>query len=393
MNPSRRAERRAFLLPLTAVAATTAVVAAGIAAVSAIMAREVLTPPGPDAPDTPVLGINEVAGTIVLGRTDFTVLPGQYGIWYGRPERLIRIGEVLEVGEKTVTRELPVQDLRGVVGHGHGRFTGWVDAEPAAVVEQWENVAIPVEGGIAPAWLIPSADASADAPWLVVVHGRGTRRGEGLRAVPTAHAAGYHVLLLTYRNDGDAPFSTDRRYGLGQTEWADVDAALGWVRARSDARIVLMGWSMGGAIALQTVLNGEHHGDVHALLLDSPVINWHDVLSFQARERRLPRAVRDFAVHLIGANWARRITGLEAPVRLDDLNLVARAAELRIPTLILQSTDDDVVPANAAQALAAERPDTVDLEIFSVARHTKLWNFDRERWETRVRDWLDRQHP
>lgn len=389
MNSSRRAGARALILPAAALAATTAVVAAGIATVSAILAREVVTPPGPDVPDTQVLGINEIEGTIVLSRTDFTVLPGQYGIWYGRPERLVRIGEVLAVGEHTVTRELPAQNLRGLVGHGGGRFTAWVEADPTTVAEHWENVHIPVENGVAPAWLFPVEEENA--PWLVVVHGRGTRRGEGLRVVPTAQAAGYNVLLLSYRNDGDAPASADGRYGLGLTEWHDVDAALGWVRARSAARIVLMGWSMGGAVSLQTVLNGEHGAEISALLLDSPVIDWAEVLAFQASERRLPRPVRDIAVHLLGAGWASRITGLGEPVRLDRMNLVARADELRIPTLILHSVDDDVVPAEASQALAIERPDIVTLEEFSVARHTKLWNFDRDRWERLVHEWLEAQ--
>ena len=46
------------------------------------------------------------------------------------------------------------------------------------------------------------------------------------------------------------------------------------------------------------------------------------------------------------------------------------------------------MPATASIALAAARPDIVTFEEFTVARHTKLWNYDRTRWEDAIRNWL-----
>jgi hypothetical protein len=57
--------------------------------------------------------------------------------------------------------------------------------------------------------------------------------------------------------------------------------------------------------------------------------------------------------------------------------------------LLLHSDDDGFVPSTASRALAAARPDIVTFVPFEVARHTKLWNYDRTRWEDAIRNWLD----
>ena len=121
-----------------------------------------------------------------------------------------------------------------------------------------------------------------------MVHGWGGRRPECLRAVETFHRAGYTCLIISYRNDGEAPDSADGRYGLGDTEWQDVESALLFAEEHGATSVVLAGWSMGGAIALQTVLRSEHAASVHGLVLDSPAVDWHDILAFQGTLNRLP---------------------------------------------------------------------------------------------------------
>ncbi|MGI0490157.1 hypothetical protein ACN4EK_32810, partial [Pantanalinema rosaneae CENA516] len=46
------------------------------------------------------------------------------------------------------------------------------------------------------------------------------------------------------------------------------------------------------------------------------------------------------------------------------------------------------VPSDGSVALARARPDVVTLEHFAHARHTKLWNYDRARWERAIATWL-----
>lgn len=158
-------------------------------------------------------------------------------------------------------------------------------------------------------------------------------------------------------------------YGLGTTEWEDVDAALAFAHARGARRIILMGWSMGGAIALQTALLSSRRTEIVGLILESPVIDWRSVLDFQAKLARVPTPVSDLAMGALGREWAPRVLGADGPIKLDELDLVARAQELSRPVLVLHSDDDGFVPSGASHELKDARPDIVDLEVFSVARH------------------------
>lgn len=389
MKPLRRADRSLFgtLIISTGLIAGATVLAAG--SVASVMARMVVTPPRRRAADVHVLGVDEPGGRIMLAATADTAVPGRYGLWFGKPERYLQLGDVLRADERVVERELPAQDLRGVVGHGIGTFSGWVYTAPEDTGVPAEAVLISTPGGPAPAWEFPPPADAPDGRWAVVVHGRGTTRSEGLRAVPTLHAAGYRVLIVSYRNDGEGPLGEGGLYGLGLTEWRDVEAALDYAAARGARSITLMGWSMGGAIALQTTLESAHRGLIDGLILESPVIDWRRVLDYQGGERGLPRSVRRLATELLGARWARPLTGLEKPLDLNRLDLVSRAAELSVPTLVLHSDDDGFVPSNGSRALAEARPDLVRLEVYTVARHTKLWNYDRERWERSIAAFVD----
>ncbi len=202
------------------------------------------------------------------------------------------------------------------------------------------------------------------------------------------HALGITSLVVSYRNDGEAPRSRTGTYTLGATEWRDVDAAVGFARRRGAERILLMGWSMGGAIALQVSLNSAHRDAIAGLILESPVVDWRLVLAYQARVLRVPAAVSGLAIGALQHEWATPVTRAGAAIPFDKLDVVARAAELRHPILILHSDDDGFVPSDASHDLLAARPDLVELRVFEVARHTKLWNYDQERWSESIRSWV-----
>jgi acetyl esterase/lipase len=127
--------------------------------------------------------------------------------------------------------------------------------------------------------------------------------------VPVFHALGITSLVVSYRNDGDAPRSRAGAYALGATEWRDVDAAVSWALRHGARRIVLMGWSMGGAIALQTSLGSAHREQIVGVILDSPVVDWRTVLlSGQgvARARARHRSGDGSTAHGMGGARDRR---------------------------------------------------------------------------------------
>jgi pimeloyl-ACP methyl ester carboxylesterase len=70
------------------------------------------------------------------------------------------------------------------------------------------------------------------------------------------------------------------------------------------------------------------------------------------------------------------------------LDFVRRSADLHVPILLMHSDDDSFVPSTASRVLAEARPDIVTFEAFTGAGHTRLWNYDRARWNGAIRRWL-----
>ncbi|TFB97822.1 alpha/beta fold hydrolase [Cryobacterium adonitolivorans] len=368
------------------VVAVSAAAALAVGVLAGVMARRIVTPPTKRADDTRVFDVDLDAGTITLEATKDAVLPGDYSFWFAGDSGHARLGVIEGRTVTTVTRRILTVDFGNLGAATRGRLGGYSFLGPWDLGLEFSNVTVPTELGDAPAWLIPAAEPSGR--WVIQVHGRGVRRHETLRAVPVFNAAGYSCLLVSYRNDGEAPPSADGRFGLGDTEWRDVEAAIDFAVGQGATQIVLMGWSMGGAIALQAATRARHDGRVTGIVLDSPVIDWADVVAYQALMLRLPRAVVRGALVVMGRRWGRMVTGLHLPIDFPRLDFVSRASDLSLPILILHSDDDGYVPSAPSRALAEKRPDIVTLVPFSVARHTKLWNYDPAAWNAAILGWL-----
>jgi uncharacterized protein len=353
---------------------------------AAFRTAKVVVTPAARRPDTRIATLDTTAQTITLSRNPDSELPGRYGMFTAGTEAYVKLGAVLAETPETVTRKLLTHIGPGARLAADGAFSGWYYDHPEQLHLPYTSELIGSPVGPCPAWLFP-AEGDGDT-WCIQVHGRGAARAECLRAVPLFHDLGITTLVVSYRNDGEAPRSRTGTYALGATEWRDVDAAVAFARRRGARRIIVMGWSMGGAITLQLALNSAHRDHIVGLVLDSPVVDWRVVLDYQAKLGHIPPTVRDLAIDLLGSGWGSALVGSGAPIPFDRLDVVARANELVQPTLILHSDDDGFVPSTASHLLAEERPDLVELDVYQIARHTKLWNYDEERWSTRIREWL-----
>lgn len=283
-------------------------------------------------------------------------------------------------GDDPVVREW--DDVRGVLPTEP--VTGVVDqdaivGDPSSVGLGFEDVVVAGELGDLPTWLVP-ADGPGDT-WVVFAHGRGGTREEALRYLPLWHELGHPVLVPSYRNDPGAPAAPDGRYGLGETEWRDLDAAVAYALDLGARSVVLAGWSMGGAIVLQVLDRSEHADAVSGVVLDAPVVDWVDVLVHQGSVVGLPEWWSRAAVALVEVRG-----GLD----LDDYDWVERAAELPsdVPIYLVHSDGDTYVPNRRSVALARARPDIVTLVRDSAAEHTREWNVDPEGYEADMRAWF-----
>jgi pimeloyl-ACP methyl ester carboxylesterase len=330
--------------------AAAGVLAAGSSALALYFARRVITPARFRAPDQEVLAVIRDGQTqqAIFAATPESTVDGVYGFFFDGGLGHARIGRIVSYSpaERTVLREVETVYSGDMATARRGWWSGAAFPDPAAIGVEAEDVLLDVEGGTAPAWLIraePAPDDVAAGVWAIMVHGRGATRQEGLRAVRTARALGLPSLLISYRNDGLAPSASDGRYGLGSTEWRDVEAAIAYALQQGAREVVLFGWSMGGAICLQTADLSRHRQLIRALVLDAPVIDWVNVLAHHAELNRIPSSVGRYGQLMLSHPLGRRLTGLAAPVDLKAMDWVSRAVELRTPTLIVHSVDDEYV--------------------------------------------------
>jgi hypothetical protein len=391
VGPTKRGSRTVGLVlgGLAAVAGSTVGTALGSAA---YFARRVVTPDERLPDDVMILALDDDSVTFAAGKD--VVVAGRYGVWLDGGSGHARVGEIIAQDKRSVTRRLIAVD-RGRLAVGPARWNQyyWWDRPSVSMDLPDEDAPVLSDVGVLPGWVVRPDPGADTAAWAILVHGRGARKEETLRAVPVLRSAGYTSLVAAYRNDRDAPKGPDGRYNLGLSEWRDVEAAMAYAVGRGAREIVLFGWSMGGAIVLQVLDNSPLAGRVSGVVLDSAVLDWGAVLRHQARMNRMPGWLARVATRLMGDVRARRLVGVHEPIDVARADWVRRAHELSHPMLVIHSDGDDFVPVGPAVAVAARRPDLVRFERWTQARHCREWNNDSERWERAVSQFLATRRP
>ncbi|MCW0212024.1 MAG: prolyl oligopeptidase family serine peptidase [Pseudonocardia sp.] len=313
-------------------------------------------------------------GTVTLARSRLVLQPGVWGLRW--PDGLAVLGPVLRDDRHGVVRRVsagPVPPVGPAVVDA-----GPFDPDPGAHGLSFTEVTVDTPLGPAPAWEIPAPGST----WAISVHGRASSRREALRIVPALHALGLPQLVISYRNDPEAPPSPDGRFHLGDTEWEDLEAAVRYAVSRGARRIVLVGWSMGAAVSGAFLDRSTEAHLVDAVVWDAPLVDWRACLRLQAANRLVPPAL----VPLATATVTRRIG-----VDFDRFDLRRNPPAHRPPTFIVHSGPDSAVPAGSSRALAAAGREIGwpirYLEVPGV-EHTASWNADPARYERAVSDFL-----
>lgn len=383
------------------------------AAVSTYFARKVVVPPKRPVEDLRLISVgydsieltsHQQPSSVRLPATEATLAPGEYGLFFNGGQGFAVVGEITAYSpqEQTVTRKILNVVSGDLATAQRGRLSGVVSRTPEAAGYSCEDISLELAVGSAPAWLVhpdarlPESEFSPDVSptvqtgsrtWAIMVHGMGATRAETLRALETTQALGMTSLHMSYRNDREAPPSVDNRYGLGFTEWADVDIAIDYAREHGAQDVVLFGWSMGGAICLQTMRRARNRHLIRAMVLDGPAADWLDLMQYHTRINKIPLRLGALGVSMISQPALNIFTGLQEPIEMDTLSWTKHAGDITVPTLILHSMDDAFVPAYSSQKLA-ERSPLVDFVPFEGATHTREWNVDPRRWFDAVTSWL-----
>ncbi|MDX6645225.1 MAG: uncharacterized protein QOK40_952 [Miltoncostaeaceae bacterium] len=367
----RRAGLLSIALPLGA--------AAVLARLAWRYSDQLLRLPAAGAPRYPIRPLAVDGERVRLPRTEETERPGVWGLeWEGG---FARLGRTLATAPTEVERAL--EPIRGTLAAGQpARMTLFAyPGDPAeALGIAFEEITLPSELGPLPAWLVPGRRRS----WAIMVHGWGSSRREALRLLPTISGLGLPALVIALRNDPGAPAAPDRLCRLGGVEWRDLEAAAAHAVSRGAEDLLLVGYSMGGAVVCSFLRRSPLARHARAAILDAPVLDWRATLAQIARRRQVPAVVAG-AARLV----ARRRTG----VPWGELDQVAHAAALRVPILLIHGDADRTVPVGPSDRLAAARPDLVSYKRLPGVPHAAAWNSDPERYGAWVVEFLARALP
>ena len=226
-----------------------------------------------------------------------------------------------------------------------------------------------------PAWLVP---ARGDT-WAIVVHGINSTLQTGLRIAPALHRAELPALLIGYREDLGAPPSPDGFHHMGQTEWRDLGAAARYALDHGARRLLLVGYSMGGAIVSQFMQRSPLAGRVSGLVLEAPALDWEETLEFNATEMGFP------AFASLPVKWA---IGARIDADWDSLDALRHPEDFQLPSLVFHGTEDDLVPISTSDDFAALLPRRVTYFRVPRAGHTQAWNVNPPLYERRLNSFL-----
>ena len=249
-----------------------------------------------------------------------------------------------------------------------------VGPTPAQLGHAYQDVSFRNPAGLTlRGWWIPGTRHQT----VVMVHGWTSSRREPMGKAGYLLDAGYNVLVFDLRGHGqsDGDYTT-----LGFAEPDDVAAAVGFARSRDPGPIALLGYSMGGAVAVETA---ARNASVAAVIEDSGYGSLDNV--FRAGFQRLTGLPAvPFGLPLVA------IGQVDLRMQLSSVRPVADAARLHKPLLAIVGTADQVVPPGEGFDIYRAAPGPKQLLVVPGAGHVDGYRVDRAQYERTVLDFLTR---
>jgi fermentation-respiration switch protein FrsA (DUF1100 family) len=243
---------------------------------------------------------------------------------------------------------------------------------PAQLGHAYEDVSFRDRAGLTlRGWWIPGTRHRT----VVMIHGWTASRQEPMGKAGYILDAGYNVLVFDLRGHGrsDGDYTT-----IGLVEPDDVAAAVAFARSREPGPIALLGYSMGGALAVET---GARDHDVAAVVEDSGFGSLENV--YRAGFQRLTGLPSlPFGLPLVAIGQVDLHMSLSAVRPIDD------AARLHKPLLAIVGTEDRVVPPAEGYDIYRVAPGPKRLLVVPGAGHVDGYRVAPDRYERTVLSFL-----
>jgi alpha-beta hydrolase superfamily lysophospholipase len=198
--------------------------------------------------------------------------------------------------------------------------------------------------------------------------------------IPIITDAGLTSLVITYRNDEGVPRSESGYHDYGLTEWYDLEAAVQYALDNGASDIVLVGYGMGGGITANFLYQSDLADEVIGVILDSPMLDFRDVIDFGGERRGLPSLL---------TGVGELVAGFRFGIDWDATDYTNRFDQLDGPILLFHGDIDRTVHKRTSDQLAAQLEDIVTYVDPPGAGHVRAWNVDSARYEQAVATFIE----
>ncbi|MCB1141501.1 MAG: prolyl oligopeptidase family serine peptidase [Leptospiraceae bacterium] len=239
---------------------------------------------------------------------------------------------------------------------------------------QFEEVSVLTSDGLElKSWYIPG-DSSKKG--ILLVHGHGGMRNEGLRFSKVLHDSGYNLLLLSLRRNSGSFAS------MGYHEVKDVQAGVQYLKeVKQLDTIGILGFSMGAATSIMAM---ESNQEIKAGIFSSGFSSAISVLVESAwRDFSIPRyplfPIAEFFINLRGNMKIGEVLPLEKIGRISPR-----------PVFIMHCDRDDFVSSIHANILFERAKEPKEIWIPSCDKHEQIWNFYPDESEKKVKNFFEK---
>ena len=298
---------------------------------------------------------------------------------------ILQINGELKIGERVSSSSLlkiengkysilGTNDYEGI--DESGKYT------PKSVSDtDYEYIEYESDLGMFPAYLTSEGETGV----VIFVHGfRGAfeRDFTAMLRAPDFENLGYRSMIISYRNDANAPKDPSGLYQYGVTEWIDLDNAIKYVEQNINPdRIVLWGTSGGGGPVTSWLQNNPDSKRVDGIIFEAPVISfWESVeVNGKARYPFIPE---------LFFPYIKLFTEIRYGVDFDTMDFRDALVMSEVPVLLFHGDDDEWVPVDMSDYIAENRRTNFTYIRMSNVGHVTSWNADPVRYIFEIEKFL-----
>lgn len=244
-----------------------------------------------------------------------------------------------------------------------------------------EKISIPSSYGdhIIPGDLIYLDTLKEDT--VIMVHGLGGNRYTNYRIAEYFLHNGFNVITYDQRSSNE---NTAEKTTFGYLEKYDlIDCLTYAMNLTQNGRIGIWGESFGGATAVQAVAYENIQENVSFLILDCPISSMEWMVADQMKSMDIGIPL-DYLVW-----WGNLVNKIELGFSYEDANSAKAAKKIKIPTLVINSTQDIVTPYFMGKDIYDNiQSDNKELWTVEDSEHAEVWLDHKEEYCSKIDDLL-----